>query len=296
MRKKLLVLSVLIIAFAVTIVPTFSQQQSEVCSGSDVTVNIGNGCIDYTTGWIYATGQGEINDRQSMRDAIRTAQVTAQQNMMATIKGMTIDFNTETNRELKEDSIKSFAKHYIKGIQTVGKPDFLSVGGKVYEKVIVVTVRLPLRLTEDMFPQQSLQPSQQPRQQPAAPEQPSPQQAQEPSIYSGVIINATNLRIRPAMAPKIVDEDGREVYGSAYVNRDFAIREGMAGYTKSINEAESNTRVASSPLEVKGIKTADSNNIDIVISNEDARKIRNASSYQKFLDECRVMIVLKEIA
>ena len=51
-------------------------------------------------------------------------------------------------------------------------------------------------------------------------------------LYTGLIVDARGLGVRPAMAPKILNEDGKEVYGSAYINRDWAVREGMAGYLK----------------------------------------------------------------
>jgi len=38
-------------------------------------------------------------------------------------------------------------------------------------------------------------------------------------VFSGLIIDCRGLHVKPALAPKIVDEEGREIYGSAYVTR-----------------------------------------------------------------------------
>jgi len=94
------------------------------------------------------------------------------------------------------------------------------------------------------------------------------------------------------MSLKIVDEDGNEVYGSSYVSRDYAINQGMAGYAKDITAAQTNDRVTNNPLTVKGVRTADTGDSDIIISNADAARIKGAAENLEFLQKCRVMVVL----
>ena len=47
------------------------------------------------------------------------------------------------------------------------------------------------------------------------------------------IIDAKGLNAKPAMSPKVVDENGQEVYGSAYVSREFAVQQGMKSGRKA---------------------------------------------------------------
>ena len=94
------------------------------------------------------------------------------------------------------------------------------------------------------------------------------------------------------MSPKILDESGQEVYGSAYVSREFAVQQGMAGYAKDLTSSQTNPRVTNKPLTVKGLKTEGPGQSDLVISNAAAGKIRSASENLSFLKKCRVMIVL----
>jgi len=105
-------------------------------------------------------------------------------------------------------------------------------------------------------------------------------------------VDTRGFQVKPAMSPKVVDEDGNEVYGSSYVSRDYAINQGMAGYAKDLASAQTNDRVTNNPLTVKGIKTADTGDSDIVISNADAASIKGSADNLTFLQKCRVMVVL----
>jgi len=94
------------------------------------------------------------------------------------------------------------------------------------------------------------------------------------------------------MSPKIDDENGKEVYGSAYVDRSFVTKHGMAGYVKTLERAKQNDRIKDKPLVIKALKSAGKNNTDLVISNKDANKLRQIASNQSFLKEARVIILL----
>lgn len=94
------------------------------------------------------------------------------------------------------------------------------------------------------------------------------------------------------MSPKIIDENGQEVYGSAFVSREYAVQQGMSGYAKDMTAAQSNPRVTNNPLTVKGLKTEGPGKSDIVISNADASKLKSAYEHLSFMKKCRVMIVV----
>lgn len=112
------------------------------------------------------------------------------------------------------------------------------------------------------------------------------------AVYTGLVLDARGLGVRPAMAPKVMDERGEEVYGSRFVSREYAIDLGMAGYEKDLNRARMNERVADNPLVVKAIEAAGPNKTDIVISSVDAMKIHNAAANMNFLQHCKVMVLL----
>ena len=101
-----------------------------------------------------------------------------------------------------------------------------------------------------------------------------------------------NLMMSWLPAPKILDERGQEVYGSAYVSREYAVQQGMAGYAKDLTASQTNPRVTDRPLTVKSLKTEGAGQSDLIISNADADMIRGASENLSFLKQCRVMIVV----
>jgi hypothetical protein len=111
-------------------------------------------------------------------------------------------------------------------------------------------------------------------------------------LYSGLIVDARGLGVRPAMAPKIVNEDGKEVYGSAWINRDWAVREGMVGYMKDPAAAQANDRVKDKPLVVKAIKVSGDARVDMMISNADAASLQSASQNLSMLEKCKVIILV----
>lgn len=110
--------------------------------------------------------------------------------------------------------------------------------------------------------------------------------------YSGLIVDARGIGAKPAMVPMLVDENGKEVYGSAFISREYAVQHGVCVYGRSLEDSVRQARVAPKPLAIKGLRIFQARSCDIVISNGDAAKLRDASANLGFLKQCRVIIVL----
>jgi hypothetical protein len=110
--------------------------------------------------------------------------------------------------------------------------------------------------------------------------------------YTGLIVDARGINAKPALVPLLVDESGKQVYGSAFVSREYAVQYGMCEYMRSIDVTRLPARVAPIPLTVKGLRTLSGRQCDIVISNADAARLRGASATLDVLKQCRVIIVL----
>jgi len=244
-----------------------------------------NGKLDWTTGIAEATGIGAppakpVNMAQARAMAKRAAVIVARRNLLEIIKGVRIDSMTLIKDfVVKSDIIHNQVEGYLKGSQIVDIA-YMSDGS------VEATVAMKLRggLANLILPKsiKSIQPIEKPK---APPREPG-------EVYSGLVVDSTGFQVKPAMSPKIVDEDGNEVYGSSYVSRDYAISQGMAGYAKDLTAAQTNQRVTNNPLTVKGVRTADTGDSDIVISNADAAKIKGVAENLSFLQQCKVMIVL----
>jgi hypothetical protein len=111
-------------------------------------------------------------------------------------------------------------------------------------------------------------------------------------IFTGMVVDARGIQAVPVLAPRVLDENLEEVFGAAYVSREFAVQHGMVSYTTDLWRAKFNPRVSDNPLIVKALKTLWPGRCDFIISNADAAKLRSASEHLQFMRECRVIIVL----
>ena len=109
---------------------------------------------------------------------------------------------------------------------------------------------------------------------------------------TGLIIDCTGLGIRPAMSPQILDQNGGIVYGPSNYTREYAVKNGVAGYAKGLDAGKADDRVKGNPLGIKAVAVSGSNNVDVVIGNSDIMRIRSANSSYGILKDCRVLIVL----
>lgn len=243
------------------------------------------GIINYEDGYVEAVGVGAPPERYMGKPnarpmALRAAQVDAYRNLLEIVQGVRIDSNTVVRDFMTEsDVVRASVEGLVKGAKVMNK-EYLSDG------TVEVTVRMNLsgRLSQSIMPKAfDKQPASEPP--PAAP-------APSGDIFTGLVIDARGLAARPAMSPKVVDENGREVYGSMNVDRQYAIQQGMTGYARDLTAAQSNPRVTNNPVSVKGIRADGPGKCDVVISNADAEKIRASADNLSFLKKCRVMIVL----
>ena len=111
-------------------------------------------------------------------------------------------------------------------------------------------------------------------------------------VFTGMVVDARGIQAVPVLAPRVLDENLEEVFGPAYVSREFAVQRGMVCYTTDLWRAKFHPRVSDNPLIVKALKSLYSGRCDFVISNADAAKLRSSSEHLLFMRECRVIIVL----
>ena len=276
--KKLAIISMVIFLSLFFIIPCEIRAQNAVESFE-------NGKIDWTTGVALAIGIGApppkpVNMAQARAMAKRAAVIVARRNLLEIIKGVRIDSLTLVKDfVVQSDIIRNQVDGYLERSQVVDIA-YMSDGS------VEASVAMNLRggFSNLMLPKsiQSIPAIRQPQVSPGA----------QGEAYTGLVVDTRGFQVKPAMSPKVVDEDGNEVYGSSYVSRDYAINQGMAGYAKDLTSAQTNDRVTNNPITVKGIKTSDTGDSDIVISNADASSIKGIADNLTFLQKCRVMIVL----
>ncbi len=116
---------------------------------------------------------------------------------------------------------------------------------------------------------------------------------QQPNKYSGLVIDARAIKASPALVPEIRDENGRQIYGTAFISREFAVQYGAGLYACCMNE-KVKQKVGKNPLSIRALKAIGPNQSTLVVSNGDAAKLRSVSSHLSFLKQARVAILLSE--
>jgi hypothetical protein len=258
-----------------------------------------HGHVNWSQGMICVKGMGTGSDRipQETQDGSLAQRPNADtySNLFETIKDVRINSSCLVKDLVKKsDMIRVQLQGMVKGAQIV-KREYLSNGTLEVTLGFDMTGGFAqLALPEDVkqvpeirtIGRTSLR--EEKLEEDADPATPS----SVPTIYTGLVVDASGLHGRPAMSPRITNESGEEVYGSAYVSREFAVQKGMVGYERDLKSARSNPRVSKNPLTVRGLRTQGSSRCDFVISNAAASKIRSSSENLLFLKKCRVIIVL----
>ena len=109
--------------------------------------------------------------------------------------------------------------------------------------------------------------------------------------YSGLVVDARKLQIRPALIPKIIDQKGEVVYSTVNLLQKDAVKMGVVGYAKDVDAAKKNQRVTDKPFVIKGIQSAGQKRTDVVINNRDANIVQGSDKYTSYLKNGRVLIV-----
>lgn len=112
------------------------------------------------------------------------------------------------------------------------------------------------------------------------------------SHVSGLIIDATGLDFKPALAPKLLAPDGRELYGPNMVSMAYVRQYGVVGYKSSLDKAKSDKRTGNNPIIVHAGSIAD-NPSSLVLAAEDANKIAQLNKMAGPLCRGRVIIITK---
>jgi hypothetical protein len=259
---------------------------------SKVTDQVGDkGLINYQDGYIESVGTGAPPEQyygkpQARPMALRAAQVDAYRNLLEVVQGVQIDSKTTVKDFVVEsDVINAAVNGMVKGAQIV-KKEYLSDG------TVEVTVRMPLSGVAKTVIPQAIADDKKEDMKDHKPLPFSKKRAPKDEVYTGLVIDGRGLQGRPAMSPKIFDENGAEVYGTLIVKKDYALQQGICGYARDLTAAQSNARVTNSPLTVKAVRAQGAGMSEFVISTDDANKIRSAKENLNFLQKCRVMVVL----
>ena len=224
--------------------------------------------------------------------ARRAAIVDAQRNLAEQINGVQVDAETTVeNFVTTSDVVKTKVSALVKGAMVVEEQ--LMPDGSYH-----VVMSMP------MYGMQGLSSAIMPAIRPNTPPTPPPPvisatitaQIQTSGVgYTGVIVDASGMGLKPSFSPVIYDTNGRAIYGVSNINYDQAISQGMVGYSTSVSSAQTLPRAGGSPLVIRAVQVRGGNNstnpVNVVVSVDDGDRILAANAQSSMLMNGNVVFV-----
>ena len=269
---------------------------------------------DISSGKIVVEGIGGAG--QTMSNGYRAATADAYRLIAEEVHGVQIDSDTTVeNSILTSDIIKTKVKGVVKGAKVVSR----SVDGNGYYHVVMelpvyggsnslAAAVLPQVPQQGFLPPSDIIPvdkiagvALKPDSTEANAAAPTVPATQVPAVnqatvgnlygatgqYTGLIVDCSGMGLQTAMAPAIVTEGRKIVYGLEKFSREQVLNRGYVGYSKSATEGVG--RAGSNPMVIKaeGIERF----CNPVISKEDAAKILAENQMNGFLSAGNVVFV-----
>ena len=259
-------------------------------SAQGVVTQLDKGSINYSEQSITAIGIGFVPTNavyagQARRMALRIAKQDAMRQLIEIVNGVPLTSETTMSGAMVDDVINTKVQGFIRGARPVGQPKYLSDTSVEMEYSVPMSGISDIVLPPVTVPATTQAPN---NNQPAA----AANNTTQAGGVTGIIIDARGLKARPAMAPRILDQNGNAIYGPGKYSRQYAVKNGVAGYSKTLETAQQDQRVVGNPIVVKGVGTSGTNRTDITISNADVSKIDMANRNYKVLNDCRVLILI----
>ena len=223
--------------------------------------------------------------------ARRAAIVDAQRNLAEQVSGVQVDAETTVeNFVISSDLVKTKVSALIKGAVVV-------------EEQMMPDGAYRVVMSMPMYGSQGLASAIMPAIRDNTPPTPPPPvisatittQIQMGGTYTGVIIDAGGMGLKPSFSPVIYDTNGRAIYGVSNINYDQAISQGMVGYSSSVSSAQTLPRVGTTPLVIKAVQVRGGNNstnpVNVVVSVDDGDRILAANQQSQMLMNGSVVFV-----
>ena len=275
-----------------------------------------HGRIDWTNGAMYATGLGAVsrtenNDAKAYLKARGFAKLDALRNLLMVVDHVRIDSHTVgVDFETQSDTIRAEVTGIVKGAQVISERN-IKVGRDTMVEVTVLThmygdqgiarAFLPeeIQRNRERTPEKTPEPSRDPEPtpvEPAAPPHynvPEPEPAPTGGPYSSVIIDARGYKLARCMSPKILRQDGSEVWGTVKVDPDYVLEHGIVIYAHNMEQARQLDRCGRNPLVLRACGSARTAiPSDAVLSDSDAVRLMASNGRDGFLNKFNVIFVV----
>lgn len=259
-----------------------------------------SGCINWTRGVVIATGQAKAAGGENHPDqdlGISRATANAVNNLLQTLKKLRLNdsryvdelITTKQEIQTKINEMAAAAK-VVEAVTETDGSCHVALEMNLYGGFAQLMLPQDIRQVEPIKPLNGSRFFHSPLEQMENNGQNV--STGKSNAYTGLLVDARGVGAGPAMVPVLLDENGQEVYGPAFVSREYAVQKGLCRYVSDMDNYAGIALIAPNPLRVNGLRSASEGSCNIVISNADASRIRGASAHLEFLKRCRVVIIL----
>lgn len=246
------------------------------------------GAVDWQSRVVRCTGSGAANLRDAGGNpavarigAERAARLDALRSCMETLQGVQLQSGQTVGGALRSDAaLSGRVEGIVRGFRVVGQPRYFSDGG------VELDVEVPLEgaLSDALLPGDG---------RPEAPKGVAPRAEPGGASAAGtggtsLVVDARGQKVVPALAPRVLDEAGKELYGPASLGEAGRRAGGGAAYARDLEAARAalKDRLGDRPIVLKALRAQGA---DVVVSSADAASL--AGKDLAFLAEGKVVIL-----
>jgi hypothetical protein len=227
------------------------------------------GAVDWQKRVVKCTGSGAANLRDAGGNpavarigAEKAAKLDALRNCLEAARGVAISGGQTVGSAVGSDAaVRGSVEGAVRGFRETARRYF-SDGG------VELDVEVPLEAVGDaVLPRAAAAPA------PAGP--------------TALVVDAAGLKVSPALAPRLLDEAGKELYGAAALGETARKATGVAAYARGLDAARKDlaARLGDKPMIVKALRAQGT---DLVLGAADAAALATRPA---FLAEGRVVIL-----
>jgi hypothetical protein len=232
------------------------------------------GGVDWQAQVLTATGSGApdlraVTAAQARLGAERAAKMDAFRNLLEQAKGVQLESGKTLGAVLEDEATRGHVQGVLKGFKVTHKRYFSDNG-------VEIDVEVPLSGVLAALPDVPAEPAVTPVQGKVELAKATKKKA------TGLIVDARGLSLTPALAPRLLDPEGKAVYSRAAVTEKKAT---VASYFQSVEAAKGSKRLGPHPLIVKATAAKGA---DLVLSAKDVAALQADGA---FLAQGKVAIV-----
>ncbi|OYD15627.1 hypothetical protein CH330_05180 [candidate division WOR-3 bacterium JGI_Cruoil_03_51_56] len=257
-----------------------------VAEPGEVSEPVPGGVIDWSGNTVRARGTGFIdpgakNKAQAKLMAERAATVVAQRNLLEIVKWVRVNSETRVEDFMTDyDVINTDVEGTVKGARQVGPAKYDSVAG-------IVTVELEINLYAKDGLADALSPALGGK---VVASSVSPRVKEFFQEYSGLVIDGGETGLKPALFPKIYDEDGNLLLDTknyaGYLTGQTTLQ-----FISDLDKLLARPELATNPLVLEVKQVRGKLGTDIVLGPKDARQLKwLKDGFKYLLDAGRILV------